>query len=69
MAAAVAAAAPATSPPLVAAGRGDHAALAASLGRPEGFAEGTVAGLRAAASAGARTVLAVAMAAPDVVVG
>lgn len=69
MAAAVAAAAPATSPALVAAGRADHPALAAALGRPEGFAEGTVAGLRQAAPAGARTVLAVAMAAPDVVVG
>lgn len=69
MAAAVAAAAPASSPPLVAAGGGDHRALAAALGRPEGFADGTIAGLRQAAPAGARTVLAVAMAAPDVVVG
>lgn len=69
MAAAVAAAAPASSPALVAAARADHGALASALGRPEGFVDGTVAGLREAAPAGARTVLAVAMAAPDVVLG
>lgn len=67
MAAAVAAATPASSPPLVAAARADHGALASALGRPEGFVDGTLAGLREAAPAGARAVLAVAMAAPDVV--
>ncbi len=57
-------------PVVAAAARRDWAALASAVGRPEGFAPGTVAALEgiAAGRSSARVAATVAMAAPDVVV-
>ena len=68
----LAVAAPAGSPLVLAAQRGDWTALADGLGSPEGFSSATLASLKELPSGQApadRTRLALAIAAPDLVVG